>query len=539
MALRNYRAPSRLTRPQQPATQPVRIPAPILGVNFYDSLARQGPEDAVYAFNVEAGAYGLVTRKGYTIHASGLGAAARTFIPFIDQSSADRLFVTTVNGIYNATSTGAVGTIEVSFPNQTGNAGWGNSTVYNNDGGDFFVIYADEVNGLFEYDVGTGTWAAKTDITGVADSDLVYVTEHKNRLWFVERGTMNAWYLGLGAKGGAATKFTLGNKFRQGGELKGIYRWSVDGGDGIDDFLVFVSSAGDVAVYQGSDPSSPSTWASIGSWNIGQVPAGRNIAHLLGGELHLLSVFGILSMQDLVQGVAIEKVTGQNSLSRRITRSIRADMATKREEYSWSLVDVNSSNLVVLVRPYDEGDSQLQYVFNFTTAGWTMWRGLPINCLVEWQGEVYFGDKSGNVHRMTGSLDGVDADGLNGEAVPFSFLSSFQDLGFPGMHKRVQMLRPTFFSETGNVPEYTARAVYDYDLQEGSLVFPDPEVAASAWDVGLWDEALWGGESTVETRLIGGKGIGFVCAVQVYGEVIDRTTFLDTVVYFEPGGMIG
>src|SRR5690606_28396312 len=126
-------------------------------------------------------------------------------------------------------------------------------------------------NGYYLYTESSGTWSTPS-VTGPTGK-LVFVTVWKNRIWFIEKDSTNAWYTTSGTFQGALTKFNFGNKFRYGGILTALYDWTLDSGTGADDLLVSVSSAGDVVVYSGTDPSSPATFAQIGVWFIGALPA--------------------------------------------------------------------------------------------------------------------------------------------------------------------------------------------------------------------------------------------------------------------------
>jgi hypothetical protein len=468
------------------------------------------------------------------------GNAVRTLIPFEGESSSDdKLFAATVLGLYDVTASADNPAIDTSFGTQSGNAGYGVYEAYNNDNGDHFLFYADEVNGLYEYDGGAGTWAVSADITGVSESNLVFVTEHKDRLWFVERDTADAWYLAVGTKGGAATKFSLGNKFKRGGHLKGIFKWAVDGGDGPDDLLVFVSSAGEVAIYQGTDVSAATSWSSVGTWFIGQTPDSRRICENIGGEMHIISTMGLISLSDLVRGLSIQQLTGQQSLSKRITRAIRNDMVNDNDDFTWDIVPIPSEGSVLVLRPYSIDANAIQYVFSFSYPGWTYWRGLPMQCCVEWKGTVYFGDGSGNVHKMINSLDGVVRAGTGGSPVKFSFLTAYSDLDAPGITKQVHLVRPRFFSENGDPPAFNAQVCYDYQIAEKHLYIPaSTSVTAGVWDTGLWDDAVWGGDATPDSRLIGTSGMGQVVALAIKGECKDRTTYLDSSLYGKAGGLL-
>ena len=78
-------------------------------------------------------------------------------------------------------------------------------------------------------------------ITGPPDSPiengkgLTYVWKYRNRLFFIEGGTMNAWYLGINSIGGALQMIPLSGAARMGGQLISGAVMSIDAGDGMDD----------------------------------------------------------------------------------------------------------------------------------------------------------------------------------------------------------------------------------------------------------------------------------------------------------------
>ncbi|HAM41754.1 MAG TPA: hypothetical protein DCP69_10590, partial [Candidatus Omnitrophica bacterium] len=187
--------------------------------------------------------------------------------------------------------------VTLAFGTTTGNAGFGTVTAYTTVGGKF-LMYADEVNGLYCYTEGTATWAKVASgtgagqISGIDPANIAFVTSWKNRIWFVERNSTRAWYLPIGQIAGVAASIDFGNRFKYGGQLVGVWSWTVDGGSGVDDYLVGISTAGDVLVYAGSDPTVDFTVR--GSWFIGKVPSGRRIATDVGGDLLLLTAQGIL-----------------------------------------------------------------------------------------------------------------------------------------------------------------------------------------------------------------------------------------------------
>jgi hypothetical protein len=364
--------------------------------------------------------YGMRLRKGYREWATVLSnEPVRTIIPFEGQGiAADKLWAVTEDGIYNVTTEGTkVSVPEQPFDTPGGVAGWGVWTEFTNDATSRFLFYADEGDGLWEYDEDTETWARPT-ITGPTIEDVAYVTTWKNRLWFVEREAGDAWYMAPDSKSGQATKFTFGSKFQHGGDLRAIYNWTVDGGSGIDDHLVAVSSGGDVLVYKGFDPAiAPESGGLtlVGSFFIGEVPNTRRLAESYGGELYLLSTYGLISLRDLLQGV--DPSENANSPSAKINRFLRQDVIRLKEDRAWAITVHPADGFLQIIRPYPDSefwendrDLAIQYNQNLITQAWGAWQRVPVNCATTFQAEYFFGDQDGRVFVNDGTLDRVTLD---------------------------------------------------------------------------------------------------------------------------------
>ena len=64
-------------------------------------------------------------------------------------------------------------------------------------------------------------------ITGVATADLSHTWVYANRVFFVEDGTFNAWFLPVDSVGGTAQDFSLAGIFKNGGALLFGATWSL------------------------------------------------------------------------------------------------------------------------------------------------------------------------------------------------------------------------------------------------------------------------------------------------------------------------
>lgn len=510
--------------PSPPTTLPALIPPPQGGISAVQPYAQMDPAYCISAINLIPDGSGMKVRTGYTGFASNLAGSVRCIIPFIGGAQ-DALFAVTEDGIIDITAGGAgPWSPDVTFGVSTTNTGWGVWTNFVSDAGTHYAFYADEENGLYRVQEG-GTWAAVTDITGVSETELAFVTQHQSRVWFCQKGTAIGWYLASGAIAGAAIKFDFGNKFRHGGTLVGLYPWTVDGGEGIDDHLVAIGSGGDVMVYKGTDPSTASSWELVGQYYVGSLPAGRRVANNESGDLYILSQYGVIPLSRLITGQLVQQETTQ--LSRQIAPIVADAMKLTITFRGWELRNVPSENVFLLSRPDIPGFAPQQFVLSTRTNGWTIYNALPYQTGDTFDGVFYFGDSSGNVWTLTGSTD-------DGDNIVFALVTSFQDYGQPGIYHRAQFIRPVFL--TNAPPAVTVRARYDYDLDVPDLTGTAPAVDGALWDVALWDQGLWIGSGVVTQSAAGASGIGRAVAVAMRGSGTSETLLIRIDILLDSGG---
>ena len=509
------------------------------------------PDVCIYTYNLMPAEYGMLLRSGYREWAiiPDLGEADGVFtlvaftgvLPGLQD---DRLFAMTNEAIWDV-SVIDTPINKLSLGVTSIGAGHGVTAHYIDLAGADFLYYADAINGLFVYTASTDTWAIATGITGPNLGAVVHVMVHKTHLWLVEEGTSDAWYLPTDAALGVAEVFHFGSKFPHGGRVYAMYNWSIDGGQGIDDLLVVVSSSGDVVVFEGESPASAATWSIRGTYYIGDIPQGRRIGSEYSGDLYLLSSFGLISMSDLVRGVDTLN-PAESSLSFRVARPLRQQIAQKRTLYGWEPIFIPPIGAMLILIPQDTGQTEqyLQYSLTLATEGWGFWRDVPMRAADDWQGLLYFGSADNRVFVMDVTRDEVlltpppDPE-LNGRPVEFSLLSSYQNLRAPGLHKRVQMVRADFYGPT--IPAYEQQVLYDYNFDEPPAPTGNPEVLGSTWDGSLWEIAVWSrqaGSGFGEFQLKGVSGIGRTVAVALRGSSGDDLRLLSWDIMWQTGGPI-
>jgi hypothetical protein len=364
-------------------------------------------------------------------------------------------------------------------------------------------------------------------------ADFVFAGVFKGRPWFVERDTARAWYLGAGSIYGTATSFNLATQFRSGGHLVGLWNWTYDGGAGMDDSLVAVSSGGDVAIYQGTDPASASTFGLKGVWSIGATPAGRRIATGAGGDVLLLSRSGLVPLSVLVVSGGIDR---SQYATAKIGPLFNSLMVTRADLDGWGLYMNPEAGALYITIPTSEGAETEQLAMSLHTKGWARFRGLPIFSADQHQGKLYFGTADGRVCINDGYADGRTlADPNSYSGIEWAITTAFTNLGVP-RKKLFKMVRTSFISD-GGAPAFKIAARYDYDFNEAGT--PDVvQASGDTWDSGLWDTAVWGGEYSTTQRVRGISGMGVACALALNGRSAVRTVLVGFDVFYVVAGIL-
>ena len=333
------------------------------------------------------------------------------------------------------------------------------------------------VNGADDAQVYNGTSFAASTITGVDTSLLSHVWKHASRLFFVEKDTQTAWFLGVDSISGTATSLSLAGTFQRGGALLFGGTWSMDSGDGMDDRCVFVSTKGEVAVYQGTDPANASAWSLVGRYDISP-PLGKNATMRAGGDFLVATREGIIPLSQIV--AKDPAALSFDAVSRPIFPTWEEEVAQVSEN-----IDILKWDEISLALVYFPGSSRTLSVGLERGAWGIQPGGGTANCGQSFMGGAYIGKDDGRIYRINTS--GTD------DGTPFTsrYCHSFSDFGAPAAYKRAQMVRYAFFS--AQEFEFRAEMSVDYQVEFGAA----PEISVAQSDVDAWnDGSQWNDGST-------------------------------------------
>ncbi len=248
---------------------------------------------------------------------------------------------------------------------------------------------------------------AQPSITGISSTDIIGVNAHQQRLWFVLNQSTQAAYLPTAAISGAATTFELGSLFTKGGFLNAIGTWTRDAGDGPDDQIVFISSRGQCAVYQGTDPSSVATFGLVGVYNLG-APIGRRCFTKVAGDIALINIDGVLPL-----GLALRTDSAaapRIAMTRNIQNAMNTAAKSYKDNFGWSLTTYAKGTMTLLNVPVAEGSVQQQFVMNTLTGAWCRFTGWNGGCLEVYNDRLFIGGNTGQVYEADIGAQDLDAD---------------------------------------------------------------------------------------------------------------------------------
>lgn len=377
--------------------------------------------------------------------------------------------------------------------------------------GDFYMYAVNGTDKPLLYD--GSTWlpidAVSTPaIVGVTSTLLSHVNPYRNRLYFVEGGSLNVWATDPDSLGGTMVQISLAGVIRKGGSVLFTGTWSLDAGDGLDDKLVIVTTEGEVAVYQGSDPADATDWSLVGLYECPK-PLGKNASMRAGGDLVILTEQGAVPVSQII--VKDPAALALAAISRAIQPDWVAEGAV-RQTYPWEVVKWPSRSMGIVSTP-SAGPTQMDQVFivNLETGAWCKRTGWGATCLALHDDDVYFGTADGRVMK-------ADAGGYDGEDnYECSVVMAWDHAGSPGHTKTVTSARAQFVASTPFNPQLSASANYTIELPAPPNVLLDTG-GADAWDSALWDDGVWdaaGANLPINTRWVSIGQTGYVIAAQI------------------------
>lgn len=323
------------------------------------------------------------------------------------------------------------------------------------------------------------SWITAAPGTNVFDGkNLTHVCKYRNRLFFIEASSMNAWYLPVNSVGGVLNVIPLSGAATKGGTLLFCTVWSVTAGDGLSDKIVFGTTEGELLIFEGSDPSNINSWKQDGRYQAAK-PMGMNGHMNIGGDLLLITEDGIVPISACIaksfEDLELAAITHQ------IRMMWRDEVAAKRS-MPWTMINWEMYGGVFVTLPGGTGNDRLCLINNTSTTAWARYTGWDATCFVRLFDNMYFGTQSGVL--MQADVGGYD----DGQPYTATMVGGWEVFQSPGQTITWRQSRCSFSATAGQPfkPQLSACTDYVISLPPPPPAGPDPGL------LDVWDQALWG-----------------------------------------------
>jgi hypothetical protein len=342
-------------------------------------------------------------------------------------------------------------------------------------------------------------------------ADMSFVWVYRNRLWFIQKDSLNAWYMdNVDAIGGAPEVYPLGGILQKGGSLLWGAAWALERGasGGLSDQLVITSDQGEAAIFQGTFPEDLTTWVPTGVYRLG-TPLGNRAFFRGGGDIAVATSVGLVPLS---KAISLD-VTALSQAA--ISYNIQDAWQTandNRGRSDWQCTIWPEQKMAVISPPITPGNyDPVLFISNTETGAWCRYTNWDARALTVFNGEMYFGGADGFVYKanVTGKDDAATYTGV--------YLPLFDDLGMPANRKVPKMGRGVARAKARL--NYSLQFKADFDVSVNAPPTATAIDGSNTWGTGIWGQAIWGAENpsvlTQEWKSVGGTGYATSLAYQI------------------------
>lgn len=509
------------------AFQGFTMSPPYGGLDLVSPIDNMEPAFALDLVNVFPGAGAPTVRLGYSQFANIGSTTLVKFCGSLVKADATELLIAgTDTKLYSVTTSGTV-------TDRTGTAptsGEWQSVTYNNR------IYL--CNGVDTPQVWDGTAATFSNITftGPTISNLINVTAHKERLYFVEKNTAKVWYGGLQVTGTggtpALTAFDFSYVFTRGGFLVGIGSFSNTTSTTSQDYFWACSSEGEIVFYNGTYAGDPTSWGIVHRCVIGR-PLGYRAFVRVNNEVWVITEQGIVPLSSVFQS---DPEQALNVVSYRVNPLISDAAGQFGFDHQWHGFFWPQGRRVYISIP-TTGAGCYFLVYSIDTKGWTKFVQYAdehslSSCLFNRM--PFYGSSTGIIWQAeTGQADAATT--TTSQPILFSGRTAFSFYGSRSNYKVFRDIRPLLKTKRG----VTLQLGIDTDFKQGTATTSVTSPAGTFTPWGSPWGSPWSGGIEYTFDRFATKGQGHSAAIRFGGSLKNATMqILGFEVRYDMGGQV-
>jgi len=256
--------------------------------------------------------------------------------------------------------------------------------------------------------------------------------------------------------------------------------WTIDAGAGADDHLVVISTNGEVADYQGSDPSSSTDWSIVGVFTMGR-PIGRRCAIKFGGDIALNTAEGVFPLAKSLLSASVDR---RAALTDKIQNTVSQASALTFDEFGWELALYPDATMLIINVPGQYG-TRYQLALNTLTGAWTKFTGWKAYTWLNAFSGLYYGGDNKVYKALVNDTD-------DGASIEADCLPAFSYFGSKAMNKYFTMVKP--YIVTTGFPSVLYSLNTDFNPQDAQGTLSFTPSSGMVWGSSMvWGNMVWGG----------------------------------------------
>lgn len=343
---------------------------------------------------------------------------------------------------------------------------------------------------------------------GLTTADLSNNWVYQTRMWFAQKDSLDVWYLPVDQVSGELTKLPLAGVFGLGGSILFGASWSLDSGNqgGLSEQMIVVTTEGEVAVFQGSNPADANNWSKVGVYRIGR-PRGKKAWVRDGGDLIIATSIGYVRLSEAIRRELA--ALGPTAVSYPIETAWNE--AVDRRPNPWHCEIWSSKQMAVVAIPTQGEEAPAMFLANVRTGAWCRRPNWDATCTLVFKERLFFGSQSGKV--VEANVTGLDeGQPYTGIVVPL-----FDSMGAPASLKISEMIMAFGMSPTPVNVQTSMQVDFAVDLPPAPDALPVP--VGNEWGNAIWGTSVWGSQPALQPRrqwdAVAGEGYALSPAVQI------------------------
>lgn len=517
------------------AFQGVTMPPPYGGLDLVSPVDNMDPSFAMELVNIFPGNGAPTIRQGYYQLAKPATSVIKFMAELPKPNNQQLLVAATDTALYSVTTAGTVTNITKTSAHTNGEF---TSTIFNNK--IYLCNTATTATDQAQYWDGSAAQAANLAFTGVSLQNLVGVSSYRERLYFIEKDTLTAWYGGLkvpGTSAAALTSFDMSWTFKHGGYLLHAGSYTNQTAATSQNLFFACTSEGELAFWQGTDPGNltgADPWTLVARYKVGK-PLGFRAFIRVNQDIWIITQQGIVPISALFQA---DPEAALRVVSEKINPLISASAKTTPFSYLWSGFTWSIGRRVYVTAPIS-GNNSWMLVYSMDTKAWTIFQLSSTSDALSacsFNDLPHYGSLDGTIWKgETGYTDRA-ASGVKGNAVRFSYKGPFSFYGTRGNYKVFRDIRPILQTKKS----ISFNIGLDLDFRKTTAVSV-VNVSGGGEETAWGDD--WGSPWATATDFLFDRyalqGQGHCAAIKFDGSVLDvPCQILSFEIRFEVGGQV-